>query len=85
VAVTIRVYVPVDGESPAVRVRVEDALPPAGTVTELCRLTATPSGAAPFQPAVRLTVEVTPSTDERTIVADFDTSGVRVTTAGDGW
>jgi hypothetical protein len=45
----------------------------------------TPTGAAPLQAAERLTVEVNPSREERSIVADCDTSGVRLTTAGEGW
>jgi len=76
--------VPADGELPAVTVRVEEALPDDGTVTGVGRVTATPSGAAPLQPAVRLTVEMNPSTEESTIVAELDMPGVRVTTVGDG-
>jgi hypothetical protein len=70
---------------PAVRVRVDDALPPAGIVTGLGSLTVTPSGAAPVQAAVRATVELNPFTDDRAMVVDFETSGVKVITAGDGW
>lgn len=66
------------------RVRAEEALPPAGMVTGVGRLTVTPLGAAPFQPAVRLTVELKPSIDESTIVADCDSPGVSDTTAGEG-
>ena len=68
-------------------VRVEDMLPLAGTarVTGVGGLTLTPSGAAPLQPAVMLTVELNPSTDERMIDADSDAPGVSDTTAGDGW
>ena len=76
---------PVEAESLAVRVRVEDALPPAGTVTGLRRLTAIPSGAAPLQAAERLTVELNPSTEESTMVVDFTASGDKVITAGNGW
>jgi len=83
-AVTIKVYVPVDGELPAVSVRVEDALPSAGSVTGLGKLTETPSGATPLQAAERPTEELNPSTDANTIVVDFDTSGVKVMTAGEG-
>jgi hypothetical protein len=42
-----------------------------------------PSGAAPLQPAVRLTVELNPSTDESTILADCDTPSVNDATAGE--
>lgn len=81
---TRSVYVPVDGVLSAVKTRVDDALPTEGTVTGLGRLTVTPSGAAPFQPAVRFTVELKPSTDASTIVADCVRPGVSDTTAGDG-
>ena len=67
------------------RIRVEDALPPAGTVTGVGRVTVTPLGVAPFQPAVRLTLELYPSIEESKIVADCDVFGVRDTTAGEGW
>jgi hypothetical protein len=77
--------VPVEGESSAVRVRVEDAVPPAGRVTGLGRLTVTPSGAVPVQAADRLMEELKPFTEENTIVVDFATLGVKVTTAGEGW
>jgi len=76
--------VPVEGEVSEVRVRVEKTLPDDGTVTGVERVTATPSGAAPLQPAVRLTVELNPSTEESTTVSELDMPGVRVTTAGDG-
>jgi len=76
--------VPVEGELSAVSVRIEDVLPPAGTVTGLGRLTVIPSGATPVQAADRLMVELKPFTDEYTRVVDFDTSGVKVMTAGDG-
>jgi len=76
--------VPVDGESSAVRVRIEDALPPAGTVTGLGRLTVIPAGADPVQAAVRLMEELNPFTDDSTIVVDFETLGVNVTTPGEG-
>jgi hypothetical protein len=77
------VYVPVDGEPSAVRVRAEDALPLAGTATGLGRLTVTPVGATPVHVATRLTNELNPFTDESTMVVDFETSGVKVTTAGE--
>lgn len=64
---------------------VEEALPPAGTITGLGRFTVTPSGAGPLQAAVKLTEELNPSTDERTIVADCDSPDVRVNAAGEGW
>lgn len=76
---------PVEGESPAVRVRVEDALPSAGTVSGLGRATVIPSGATPLQAAERVTVELNPFTEESRIVVDFATSGVSCTTAEEGW
>ena len=68
------------------RVRIADALPPAGTVTVtgLGGLTVTPLGAAPAQPAVRLTVEPNPSREERMIVADCEAAGVSDIVAGEG-
>jgi hypothetical protein len=77
--------VPVEGELSAVRVRVEEALPPAGTDTGLGRLTATPSGAVPVQAPVRLTEELNPFTEESIMVVDLEVSGVKVITAGEGW
>lgn len=85
VAVTRSAKVPVEGELSAVSVRIEDVLPPAGTVTGVGRLTVIPSGATPVQAADRLIVELKPFTDEYTRVVDFDTSGVKVMTAGEGW
>ena len=76
---------PVEGEPSAVRVRVGDTVPLAGTVTGLGRLTVTPSGAAPAQAAARLTEELNPFTDVSMIVVDFDMSGVRVISPIDGW
>jgi len=67
-----------------VRVRVEDPLPPAGTVTGVGRLTVTPSGAVPLHAAERLTVEPNPSMEESSIVAELDVAGARLTTAGEG-
>jgi hypothetical protein len=75
----------VEGESPAVRVRTEEALPPDGTLTGLGRVMVTPVGTAPDQEAVKLTAELKPFTDETTIVVDLETPGVSVTTAGAGW
>ena len=75
---------PVEGELPAVIVSIDDALPPANTVTGLGRLTAIPSGAMPVQAADKLTAELKPFTEENTMVVDFDTSGVSVNTAGEG-
>jgi hypothetical protein len=68
-----------------VRVRDEDALLPAGTVTGVGRLKVTPAGAVPVQAAVRLTEELNPFMDENIIVVDFETAGVKVITAGEGW
>ena len=85
VAVTANVYVPVEGELSAVRVRIDEALPPAGIVTGVGRLTAMPSGATPVQSADKLTEELNPFTEENTIVVDFETPGVRVITSGEGW
>ena len=65
-------------------VRVEEALPLAGTVTGLGRLTVTPLGTTPVHPAVRATVELNPFSDENTIDEDLATPGVKVITAGDG-
>ena len=79
------VYVPVEGELLAVRVRMEDAVPSAGTVTGLGRLMVTPEGETPVQAASRLTDELKPFMDASTKVVDFETAGVKVTTAGEGW
>ena len=65
-------------------VRVEEALPLAGTVTGLGRLTVTPLGATPVHAAVRVTVELNPFIDESTIDEDLAMSGVNVIVAGDG-
>jgi len=62
----------------AVRVKIEEALSPAGTVTGLGRLSETPAGAAPLQNAERLTIDSKLSIDESTIVADCDVLGARV-------
>ena len=75
---------PVEGELSAVRVRVEDALPPAGTITGLGRLTVTPLGAVPLHAADRLMEELNPFTEENTIVVDLEILGVKVITAGEG-
>lgn len=76
---------PVEGEPSAVSVRVEEALPPAGTVTGLGRLTEMPFGATPVQAADRVSVELNPFTEEYTIEVDFERSGVKVIVAGEGW
>ena len=77
---------PVEGALSAVRVRVEETLPLPGTVTVngVGGLTLTPTGAAPSQPAVRVTVEPNPSVEERMIAADCDALGLSETTAGEG-
>jgi hypothetical protein len=67
-----------------VSVRVEDALPPAGTVTGLGRLTLTPLGAVPLHAADRLMGELNPFTEENTIVLDLEILDVKVITPGDG-
>jgi len=54
-------------------------------VTGVGKLTVTPVGAAPFQPAVRLTVEPKPSTDDSVIVADCEEAGANENDAGEGW
>jgi len=77
--------VPVEGALSAVRVRTEVAVPPAGIVTGLCRLTVTPAGAAPDHEAPRLSCELYPFTDERMTVVDLNAPGVRLMVAGDGW
>jgi len=77
--------VPVEGEASAVMVSVDDAVPPAGTVTGLGRVKATPAGATPIQIAARLTDELNPFMDESSIVVGFETSGVNVTATGEGW
>ena len=81
---TTRLNVPVEGDASEVRVRVEDALPPAGTVTGLGRLTVIPSGTTPVQTADRVTEELNPFRDESAMLVDFATSGVKVITAGEG-
>jgi len=50
----------------------DEILPLVGIVkvTGLGGLMVTPSGATPFHPALRLTVELKPSTDDNMIVAD---------------
>jgi hypothetical protein len=75
---------PVEGEFPAVRTRVADALPPAGIATGLGRVIVTPLGAEPLHAADRLIEELKPFTDDSTIVEDFETPGVRVMTPGEG-
>jgi hypothetical protein len=65
-------------------VSVEDALPPTGTVTGLGKLTVTPLGAVPLHAADRLMGEVSPFTEENTIVVDLEVLGVKVITPGDG-
>ena len=55
------------------------------TITGFGGLTVTPLGAAPDQPAVRLTVEPNPSREERMIVADCEVAGVNDIVAGEGW
>jgi len=72
--------VPVEGAPLVVRVRVDEAVPPAGTVTGLGRLTDTPVGAVPLQAADRLMVELKPSIDESVIVEDCAALGGRVIT-----
>ena len=68
------------------RVRVEETVPLAETVTVngVSGLTLTPTGAAPSQPAVRVTVEPNPSVEESMIAADCDAPGLSETTAGEG-
>jgi hypothetical protein len=68
----------------ALSVRVEDALPPAETVTGLGRSTETPDGAAPFHVGVRLTVEPRPPSEASWIVADCDKPGLSHITVGEG-
>ena len=75
---------PAEGELSAVRVKVDEALPLAGTATGLGRLTETPAGATPLHDAERLTIDAKPSMEESVIVADCDVSGARVIVAGDG-
>jgi hypothetical protein len=77
--------VPVDGALSAVNVRIEVAVPPAGIVTGLSRLTVTPAGAVPDHEAARLSWELYPFTDERITVVDLDAPGLRLMVAGDGW
>jgi len=78
------VYVPVEGALSAERVSVEDAVPPAGTVTGLGRFTETPYGCGLVQAADKLTVELKPFTEVRSIVVAFASPGVNVTTAAEG-
>lgn len=75
---------PVEGESPAVRVSVDDPEPPAGTRTGLGKLTVTSAGATLLHAAARLIVELKPFTELKRIVVDLATSGVNVRTAGEG-
>ena len=75
---------PAEGDVSAERVKVDEALPPAGTATGLGRFTETPAGAAPLHDAERLTIDAKPSMEESVIVADCDVSGARVIVAGDG-
>ena len=76
---------PVEGESPALSVRVEAAAPPVGTVTGLGRLKLTPVGAVPAHVAARLTSPLNPLMEERVRVENFVASGVRLIVAGVGW
>ena len=66
-------------------VRVEDALPPAGTMTELGSPKVTPVGATPYQDAENVTVELSPLSDERVTVAASDVLGARYIATGAGW
>jgi len=68
-------------------VTVEDTVPLAGTVTVTgdSGLIATPLGAAAFQPAVRLTVELNPSMDDSTMSVACDVPGDNDTAVGEGW
>ena len=75
---------PVEGELPAARVSVEDALPPAGTVTGVGSVTVTPLGDGPLQAAVRLIVELKLFTDENVRVVVLAMLGVNVIDAGAG-
>ena len=75
---------PVDGELPAVRVSVEDAVPPAGTVTGVGRVTITPLGDSPLHVADRLIVELNPFTDEKVRVVVLAMLGLSVIAAGAG-
>jgi hypothetical protein len=79
------VYVPVEGELPAVIVRIADVLPPAGTATGLGRVIVTPLGAAPIHAADRLIEELKPFSDDNIIVVDLETPGVKVMTPGEDW
>jgi len=63
---------------------VDDALPPPGTATGLGKLMVTPEGEDPLQEAERVTVEVSPPTEVRIIVAGCDAPGDRATAAGAG-
>ena len=75
---------PVEGDVSALRVRVEEAVPPAGRVTRLGKLTVIPCGAAPDQAVERLTGELNPLTEEMVTVVDADTPGESVMTVGEG-
>ena len=75
---------PVELSSLVVKVKIEVALPPAGTFTGLCKADVTPFGVTPDQAAERLTDELNPLSDESTMDVDRDWDGVRVTTAGLG-
>ena len=85
VAVTESVYAPVEGESPALSVRVEVAVPPVSTFMGLGRLKLTPAGAVPVHEAATLTCPLNPFMDEIVTVENFVASGVRLIVAGAGW
>jgi hypothetical protein len=67
----------------ALSVRVDDALPPAGTVTGLEIFTLTPDGAVPTQVAARLMDELNPFSEDSVIVVDLETLRVSVIMAGE--
>ena len=75
---------PVEGDASALRVRVEEAVPPAGRITWLGRLTVIPCGAAPDQAVERLTGELNPLTEETVTVEDADKLGESFMMAGVG-
>ena len=76
---------PFDGESLAVKVRVEDVLPSTGTVTGVGRLKLTPLGEAPLHAAVRLMMELDPLVDESRTVVDCDDDGDKGKAEPGGW
>jgi len=71
-AVTSSEYVPVEAVFSAVRVSVDVAVPPAGTVTGLGSTMLTPDGVAPIQEVDKATGELKPFNDDSVSVSDWE-------------